>query len=1149
MKSITPVRRARGFALIVTLSLMILLSVIAIGLLSLSSISLRGAAKGQAMATARGNARLAMMMALGELQAKVGADTRVTARADILGSDNPPVLGVWKSWEGADHEADGRPIPPKYQDKSSRFSGWLMSGDPKMLAQEDKVPATTSSGSTITLVGASSVGSGQIKKEIHGTPVMLKSNTAPGGYAWWVGGENQKARLPDSAGAGGSVTSAGWAARQQSHPDADPEEFNMPALLGDPSLAIKAVSLKQTDFIPQSGGSELASKEHFHDLSVVSTGLLTNTATGGWRKDLSLFTENYDNLPASGLPVFRVTPDSDLQRARSSASNPTAAGSLFYPWSDYRNGSKPFQKSGAVASWENLRNFALSYRNFSGSSFSMATKPLTAANSDYGYLHQIRPMPVIAKVEWIFYYYSRQSGRYYTPGILLSPVVTLWNPYNVALTGNLPLHITVGAANEASPLPVAFKYRMSDGQSISNFKSLTQGSTNTGFLPALGNVNSIRYRIPTVPNLPPGKTVVFSPDSGTASALGSSSAPVDLVEGFHTNGGHQFLFRLHPDPDEQMRTMDPNVKIFVQTRFDTTSGLNGKSFTGIRLIMRQDDKNSTNTSSTSASRDDSEVEYRMSLDPASAPADTIDVAPSETLGTMQGTSNAKAFLSLTFGTRLAANLFSNSRPFAPSKGVTQANPLVTRTATGEMDSADPTIAYNYPGTSHRVNGSLDFDYSALTGLGSSPDGTILSSLHNGLTRGIMAELPVKPLASLAELQNWDMRAGNPVPPFACNIIANSDASPLLPADSVVNGGGPAAGANLQHDDSYCANHLLFDDWFFSSINGGKPDSFGGSASQLKTTFTGFLTGATPLVNSAYRPLNEDSAVARSDADKVYTDRIQPADSWRKIASRLEVRGMFNVNSTSVTAWRALLGHARGQQIPYYDAAGSVALASKTDHAISRTSIAGDSEAGAAGASGDTELTGYRVLTDAMLDELAQKIVDQIRKRGPFLSLSEFVNRQLSGDKDLALAGAVQTALNQMEKSSSLYRGILDAFDAQNKTSTNLPDAGYQFGEAAVGSALFGLPGWPRQADILRPLAPILSARDDTFTIRGYGDARDAAGKIIASATCEAVVTRTRSYCDPRDEADRTEAPASPINKAFGRRFEIVSFRWLSPREI
>ena len=94
----------RGFALIVTLSLMILLTVIAVGLLTLSSISLRASGQSQSMAVARANARLALMLAIGDLQKYAGPDQRVTARADILDTptkkiQNPRLTGVWKSWD------------------------------------------------------------------------------------------------------------------------------------------------------------------------------------------------------------------------------------------------------------------------------------------------------------------------------------------------------------------------------------------------------------------------------------------------------------------------------------------------------------------------------------------------------------------------------------------------------------------------------------------------------------------------------------------------------------------------------------------------------------------------------------------------------------------------------------------------------------------------------------------------------------------------------------------------------------------------------------------------------------------------------------------------------------------------------------------
>ena len=119
-------------------------------------------------------------------------------------------------------------------------------------------------------------------------------------------------------------------------------------------------------------------------------------------------------------------------------------------------------------------------------------------------------------------------------------------------------------------------------------------------------------------------------------------------------------------------------------------------------------------------------------------------------------------------------------------------------------------------------------------------------------------------------------------------------------------------------------------------------------------------------------------------------------------------------------------------------------------------------------------------------------------------------------------------------------------------------SGYSFAQAAEGFRYFGLPGWTRQADILRPLAPILSARDDTFVIRAYGDARDASGTIVkARAVCEVTVRRSRNFVNPVNdsafstlsESGGTLAPKSAENERFGRRFEVVSFRWLAPEDV
>src|SRR5687768_11417868 len=92
----------KGFALIATLSLMILLVVIAVGLLSLSAISLRTGGGSSARTAARANARLALMIAIGDLQKHAGPDQRVTANAEMVvpSAASPTNLkwtGVWST--------------------------------------------------------------------------------------------------------------------------------------------------------------------------------------------------------------------------------------------------------------------------------------------------------------------------------------------------------------------------------------------------------------------------------------------------------------------------------------------------------------------------------------------------------------------------------------------------------------------------------------------------------------------------------------------------------------------------------------------------------------------------------------------------------------------------------------------------------------------------------------------------------------------------------------------------------------------------------------------------------------------------------------------------------------------------------------------
>ena len=1167
--------RDRGFALVVTLALMILLTVVAVGLLTLSSVSLRSSNQSQAQATARANARLALALAIGELQKQTGTDTRVTARADILKPENPPVLGVWKSWQGDDHTTTGtyagRPVSPGDYPaaKKARFLTWLVSGNSAVPANSDTVPNTSAGTGKIPLVGPGSAApdTATTKLRVNLTPTSLSSGKETGSYAWWVSGENQKARLPKPYKISNNTVGS-WAPQIKSHTVADPSVFRMNSLLADATPANKAISLRQGDLIATSGTLPM-SKEFFHDLSATSVGLLTNTATGGWRKDLSLLTENWDLEPKSNQPFFRVKPGEDIAFNIPEIGNYRPNKSLFYPWAAYRRGdfgNYPSDQNGAVTSWENLKHWATLYKQmkFVGT----AIDPFAADFDGQGfpncfdYLHKTRIVPLIARIQWVFSHYATKDTATppnYTPRLLITPIITLWNPYNVSIEPANVINFRLLRCT-----PEAFRFQVGAVQNT-NWNSILQ-SNNWRDLPRTYSLNStdnlaaplagmnfnINLTNPINP-IKPGETLIFSP----AATPVPFSANITLTPGARLTGG--FHVPIKKDDGTQFAALPGSTPVKPEARFDAHSHdgtVYDIKWEGVGIIMDENDNGKKM------------LAYRYQVYPDVARA--VFVLPPNTALTpatlAQSELSPQPFMTTVFGARTA------SQTFFPAKGFVQSSPFVNITTMGgARTSVNWQPQLQYPGTAHPVNSPFDFSFRAIAPFDSllpnadaASRGFIVSGFQSadGLSRCIINELPTQPIQSLAELQNWNLRSDNPIPPFCFNIVGNSDATPLIPANTVFNNPppGPQAGQELQHDDFYCANHLLFDDWFVSSI-APKSTNLGVPASTLtsKKTFTDFVKGTDPLRNSAYLPIKVDTAAAQTTtgADKLFTDHASKAGAWKTIASRIEVEGMFNVNSTSVKAWRALLGHARNQRIPYVTTTGS-AVSGAQDYVNSRFSVAGDVEARStspAPTSGQfsaaAEFTGYRKLTSAILDRFAQEIVNEVRARGPFLSLSEFVNRQLSSG-NLALAGTIQAALNTLAADS-----LINPYSVIQSRSTkvdlvNLPFAassGYNFAAAAEGYSAYGLPGWTRQADVLRPIAPILSARDDTFTIRAYGDARDNSNNITSRATCEAVVRRTRDFVDPADAPEITTLPTSAANLIFGRRYEIISFRWLSDSEI
>ena len=73
-----------GFALVLALSLMSLVFLLVVSLVSLVSTDLNLSELRKQKVLAQANARMGMMVALGEIQKHLGPDTRISATADIL---------------------------------------------------------------------------------------------------------------------------------------------------------------------------------------------------------------------------------------------------------------------------------------------------------------------------------------------------------------------------------------------------------------------------------------------------------------------------------------------------------------------------------------------------------------------------------------------------------------------------------------------------------------------------------------------------------------------------------------------------------------------------------------------------------------------------------------------------------------------------------------------------------------------------------------------------------------------------------------------------------------------------------------------------------------------------------------------------------
>jgi hypothetical protein len=206
---------------------------------------------------------------------------------------------------------------------------------------------------------------------------------------------------------------------------------------------------------------------------------------------------------------------------------------------------------------------------------------------------------------------------------------------------------------------------------------------------------------------------------------------------------------------------------------------------------------------------------------------------------------------------------------------------------------------------------------------------------------------------------------------------------------------------------------------------------------------------------------------------------------------------------------------------------------------------------------------YRSLSesDGTLTKLAEAIVAEVRARGPFMSLADFVNRRLAND-DNGRKGALQAAIDSVKLPAINASANTPSLGAAASARIRQPGAISPTGLATDIPVALGRPDMVLQSDVLAALGPGLTARSDTFVIRAYGEHRG------AGAWCEVTVQRTTEWVNPSNEEPnrprsgyRDVAPATrgsvidtlernpalgAVNHRLGRRFVVTSFRWVNP---
>ena len=1117
---------AKGFALVVSLVLMSLLVVLAVSLLTLSSLSLSASSRESDRAEARANARLALSLAMAQLQKLTGPDQRVTTSADQM-ADTGEIeessanegrrhwTGVYRSWPAG---TSSRPEP--------EFLSWLVSGESDDV--EDPATAKSSNGETVLLVGEGTLGEDS-PGEVN-VPV-LEVATATGGaarVAWWTGDQGLKASIATPP-APASETPAEFRAGLQSAPrnavelasNGETEPFA--DLEQDDGRIPLVTGWKQAAFL---ASDNVEPMPLFHDLAPFSTGLMTNVRAGGFRKDLSMHLER-DAARAPKNPLYMVGGQPGINEAE-----------LWLHYNMYKElktrGRFTYTTGGSLPS-------SAPYLQLEGSMSAM----LSDAESFY-------KQPAFVSYQTILSFYARpvtvNGQAKQRLALVVDPIVTYWNPldvpvvvtpaYNSIKFWQLPYDITMNLSGKSVKVSLAKLL----GGGAWHYLTLIAGNQQPIVLKP-GEVMMVSQG----PNTP---IQAYSPTlnyvNGRAGWNFGGGIAIDVVDStgkfVDANGADSLNYVVTPNSvisdGSRHWSLNHHETYYKEDRAGRGESV-GIGGVFIDYIYGQPHTESNAKPTDRRIRAEGHPDFFGKI----RPEDT------RTLSVSQLDGRKEPFMMYSY------NVKTERGSDRGGKFLTRFNPKAMLVdfydlAEAELDVLPYEVQIQPLNSWKNRNLEVSPTGNGYFGGGMNAEfGSSFISTHS---------VPREPLYSLGALQHAFangfssnnpaagyavINARFPILPQISHPIGNSLAPSVIPSDKTESS---LSGPRVLADHSYLVNEALWDDWFFSGIAPQTTSTFAEKRAHRQVA-QDFLEGKTPLPVRLYQLAAGVQDPVKTLAS-LFSGANPTASATQLTAALLRVEGLFNVNSTSVEAWKAMLGGLRGRGVMTRDNDGAETAVVGT---AGETPVAGLLSPGFAMAQGDGQIdpkepaqwAGRRVLSDQEIDELARAIVREVRKRGPFLSLADFVNRRVGNDKELARAGAVQSALDSKDST------INAAYTSADRSVPGAVSARFPFADAESGAAAHGIPGIVKQADILTPIAPVLSVRSDSFIIRAYGEPVDKGGRVLARAWCEAAVERDRDFVDEIDEPESLPAELKPVNRIFGRRYGVSSFRWLHPEEV